>query len=121
MSVILLLVDEDAMNSALLEALRLRNVDVFAVSEVGMLSRSDEEILDWAGKNNRVIYSFNTRDFYRLHTNLLTRGEAHNGIILGQQNYSVGEQLRRLMRILTSKSREEMRNQVEFLSAWGEM
>jgi predicted nuclease of predicted toxin-antitoxin system len=54
MSVILLLVDEDAMNSALLEALRLRNVDVFAVSEVGMLSRSDEEILAWAGKNNRV-------------------------------------------------------------------
>ena len=45
MSIILLLLDEDAMNSALLDALRLRGVDVISVAEIGMLSRSDEEIL----------------------------------------------------------------------------
>jgi hypothetical protein len=41
-------------------------------------------------------------------------------IILGQQNYSIGEQMRRLLRLISTKSAEEMRNQVEFLSAWGE-
>jgi|JI7StandDraft_1071085.scaffolds.fasta_scaffold226585_3 hypothetical protein len=38
MSIILLLLDEDAMNSALLDALRLRGVDVISVAEIGMLS-----------------------------------------------------------------------------------
>jgi hypothetical protein len=33
MSIILLLLDEDAMNSALLDALRLRGVDVISVVE----------------------------------------------------------------------------------------
>jgi predicted nuclease of predicted toxin-antitoxin system len=60
MSIILLLLDEDAMNSALVDALRLRSVDVISVAEIGMLSRSDEEILYWAHKNHRVTYSFNT-------------------------------------------------------------
>lgn len=109
------------MNSALLDALRLRGVDVVSVAEVGMLARSDEEILDWARTNHRVVYSFNARDFYRLHTDWLDRKKSHNGIILGLQNYSVGEQLRRLIKIISSKSAEEMQNQVEFLSAWGEV
>ncbi len=121
MSIILLLMDEDSMNSALLDALRLRGADVLSVAEVGMLARSDEEILDWARKNHRVVYSFNARDFYRLHTDWLAREEEHNGIILGLQNYSVGEQLRRLIKIIAGKSAEEMQNQVEFLSAWGEV
>jgi len=55
-----------------------------------------------------------------LPTDFSTQGEEHMGIILGQQNYSVGEQLRRLLKIIASKSAEEMYNQVEFLSAWGE-
>jgi hypothetical protein len=108
------------MNSALLDALRLRSVDVISVAEIGMLSRSDEEILYWVHENHRVTYSFNTRDFYRLHNNFSPQGKEHMGIILGQQNYSVGEQLRRLLKIIASKSAEEMYNKVEFLSAWGE-
>ncbi|NJK77109.1 MAG: DUF5615 family PIN-like protein [Oscillatoriales cyanobacterium RU_3_3] len=119
MRIILILLDEDAMNSALLDALRLRGIDVISVVEIGMLSRSDEEILYWANENYRVTYSFNTRDFYRLHTDFNTRGQEHRGIILGQQNYSVGEQLRRLLKIISSKSAEKICNQVEFLSAWG--
>jgi len=120
MSIILLLLDEDAMNSALLDALRLRGVDVISVAEIGMLSRSEGALMSWANENHRVTYSFNSRDFYRLHTDFTTQREEHMGIILGQQNYSVGEQLRRLLKIIASKSAEEMYNQVEFLSVWGE-
>jgi aerobic-type carbon monoxide dehydrogenase small subunit (CoxS/CutS family) len=119
-SIIRLYLDEDAMDSDLLYALQLRDVDVITVAGTGMFSRSDEEQLQWAFVNNRVVYSFNIRDFYRLHTTLLERGESHAGIILGQQDYSIGEQMRRLLRLITVKSAEDMRNQVEFLSAWGE-
>lgn len=120
MSFIRLYLDEDARSKKLLQALRARSVDVITVAEAGMLSRSDEEQLNWALKNKRVIYSFNLGDFYRLHTTLLEQTEYHAGIILAQQSYSVGEQMRRLLRLIATKSAEDMQNQVEFLSDWGE-
>lgn len=120
MSIIRLYLDEDTMDSDLLHALQLRDVDVITVAQAGMLSRSDEDQLQWAFVNNRVIYSFNIRDYYRLHTILIAQGESHAGMILGQQIYAIGEQMRRLLRIIAAKSAEDMENQVEFLNVWGE-
>jgi hypothetical protein len=120
MTKIRLYLDEDTMDNALIDALRLRNVDVLSTNEAQMSSRSDEEQLKWAFDNQRVIYSFNVRDFYRIHTNLMKQGQRHAGIILGVQNYSIGAQMRRILRIIANKSAQEMQNQVEFLSAWGE-
>ncbi|NET56646.1 MAG: hypothetical protein F6K47_10925 [Symploca sp. SIO2E6] len=120
MTQIRLYLDEDTMDGDLLEALRIRNVDVVSTAEAHMLSRSDEEQLQWASEHQRIIYSFNIRDFYRIHTHLMENNQEHSGIILGLQNYSIGEQMRRILRIIATKSAEEMKNQVEFLSAWGE-
>jgi hypothetical protein len=112
--------DEDSQDSVLIRALRSRAVDVIAASEAGMNGRSDEEQPQWSTTNSRVLYSCNARDFYKLHTSLLTFGEEHGGIVLApQQQYSIGEQLRRLLKLIAAKSAEAMRNQVEFLSKWG--
>ena len=55
----------------------------------------------------------------RLYSNLMRAGESHAGIILAvQQRYSVGEQMRRLLRLIDTLTAEEMRNRIEFLSAW---
>ncbi|MFM7793415.1 MAG: DUF5615 family PIN-like protein, partial [Microcystis panniformis] len=62
MDKILLYIDEDSMDEDFVQALRSRNVDVLTVADVGMLYRSDEEHMDWARQNGRVIFSFNTRD-----------------------------------------------------------
>jgi hypothetical protein len=120
MTQIRLYLDEDTMDKDLLAALRLRKVDVLSTSEAKMLSRSDEAQLQWSLENQRIIYSFNVRDFYRIHTKFMDSKKQHAGIILSSQNYSIGEQMRRLLRIINTKSAEEMYNQVEFLSAWGE-
>lgn len=120
MTPIRLYLDEDTMDSDLLRALRLRNIDVLSVGEAQMLSCSDQEQLKWALDNHRIIYSFNVRDFYRIQSNLMKAGQQHAGIILGFQSYSIGEQMRRLLRIIASKSAEDMKNKLEFLSAWGE-
>ena len=54
-----------------------------------------------------------------LHSKYMTSGKTHAGIILGdQQCYSVGEQMRRLLRIITLRSAEAMVNSYEFLNAW---
>jgi hypothetical protein len=54
-----------------------------------------------------------------LHGEYMTAGREHAGILFGdQQRFSVGEQMRRLLRILVLRSAEEMQNNYEFLSAW---
>ena len=85
-----------------------------------MLGRTDLEQLEWATAHGRVLYSFNIADFYRLSTVLSRQENAHAGIILArQQQYSVGEQMRRLLKLIASTPAEKIRNRVEFLSAWG--
>ena len=107
------------MDEDFVQALKSRNVDVLTVADVGMLHKTDEEQLTWATENNRVIFSFNTRDFYRLHTLLLEQGLSHSGMILApQQRYGIGELLRGVLRSINTKSAEEMVGQVEFLINW---
>ena len=107
------------MDEDLVDALRSRNIAVLSVADVGMLNRSDEEQLDWARQNNRVLFSFNTRDYYRLHIMLIEQGLSHTGIILApQQRYGVGEILRGLLKLINSRSLEDMQGQVVFLSNW---
>lgn len=116
---LLLYLDEDSMDHALVLALRARGVDVLTTQEAGMLARLDEENLEFASSQGRVLYSYNVADFYRLHTAWLTGGRSHAGLILGQQQqYSIGEQLRRLLKLIAARSAEDMVDRAEFLSAW---
>ena len=119
MSKILLYLDEDSMDEDFVQALRSRNVDVLTVADVGMLNRSDEEQIDWAKENGRVIFSFNTRDFYRLHTAMIQKGLSHAGIILApQQRYRIGELMRGVLNLVDTKSSAQMQGQLEFLNNW---
>ncbi|MBW3541675.1 MAG: hypothetical protein KY476_15510 [Planctomycetes bacterium] len=55
-----------------------------------------------------------------LHTDWLNSGRSHAGIVLApQQTYSIGEHVRRLLRLRAGRTTDEMRDRVEFLSAWG--
>jgi len=115
-----LYIDEDSGDRDLVRALRARGVDVLTAQEVGMIERTDAEHLQFAAEQNRVLYSFNRGDFLRLHSLCLAEGRTHAGILLArQQHYSVGEQMRRVLKVMALKSSADMGNSVEFLSAWG--
>lgn len=111
--------DEDSMDHDLVQALGARGVDVVTALDTGMIEVPDEEQLNWATMHERVLYSFNVGHFYHLHTDWLAQGRPHAGIILApQQRYAVGDQMRRLLRLIAARSAEDMRNRVEFLGAW---
>jgi predicted nuclease of predicted toxin-antitoxin system len=111
--------DEDAMHSRLVTALRSRGVTVLTVMDAGLTEKSDEEQLPFATERECVLYTFNVSDFFRLHSQWISEGRKHAGIILApQQRFSVGEQLRRILRIRASKTLSGMWNQIEFLSNW---
>jgi uncharacterized protein with PIN domain len=51
-----LYLDEDAMDSDLVRALRLRGVDVMTALDLGLTSSADEEHLECAITRGRVLY-----------------------------------------------------------------
>ena len=112
-------IDEDAVQGGLVEALRSRDVTVIMAADAGLVNKSDDKHLAYATEHGCVLYTFNVSDFYRLHTEWISSGREHAGMILGQQQrFSVGEQLRRILRIRATASAEGMRNRVEFLTNW---
>ena len=119
MSRICLYLDEDTIKSALVKALRNADLDVITVADAGMLGHSDEEQLIWATEYKRVIYSFNIGDFCRLHRDYMVKEKTHTGIILApQQQYSIGQQLTGLLKLVAALSAEEMIDQLVFLNSY---
>lgn len=93
------------MDRDLVAALRARGVDVITAADVGMLGYSDPEQLEYSTSQGRVLDSFNRGYFYYLHTNYLTEGRKHGGIILAlQQRYSIGTHLRQILDLLGTKT-----------------
>lgn len=113
--------DEDCQAHALASALRQHGIDVVTTNEAGLSGIDDETQLRQASEHGRVIISNNIRDFVALHARWLTEGNnpAHAGIVIfAQQEFSIGETVRRLTRLSRSLSPEEMKNRLEWLSSW---
>lgn len=120
MSLIRLFIDEDSMDQRFIKALRARGVDVITVAEVETISSSDKEQLLLATELQRVLYTFNVGDFCQLHSSYMEEQRIHRGIIISSQDYSIGEQMRRVLSLMADNSAEEMINQLMFLSAYAD-
>ena len=84
--------------------------------EAGLAGVADVVVLAWAARDGRALYTFNAGDYCHLHSEYMRQGLEHAGIVVvPRQRYAVGEQLRRLFRLMNARSAEEMRNQLEFL------
>lgn len=112
-----LYLDEDAQRTDLIQALRARQVDVLTVTEANLLGEDDDLQLKYAATESRVVFTFNRGDFFDLHTKWLTRGQSHSGIIVSDQ-LSTGIIIRRLLKLIDSKTAEDMKDWLEFLSNW---
>jgi len=107
------------MRHALVAALRKHGLDVSTALEAGATAETDEQQLAFATAQGRVLYSHNVGDFCRLHAQWLSHGQSHAGILLAhQEQFSVGERMRRILRMADCLSAEEMRNRLELLTDW---
>ncbi|MBD2678703.1 MULTISPECIES: DUF5615 family PIN-like protein [Nostoc] len=78
---------------AIANGLRRRGIDVTTTPEQGMIGQSDEQQLEFAISQNRVIFTQDT-DFLRLHHT----GFFHPGIVYcSQKSKSIGESLQGLI------------------------
>jgi hypothetical protein len=112
-----LYLDEDAQRTALVRALRARNIDVMTVNEAGRAGLLDEEQLEFAAATRRTVFSYNRGDYNQLHNLYLQSGRSHSGIIVSDQA-EIGVVIRRLLKLLDARSAEDMTNRLEFLRNW---
>ncbi|MDY6789066.1 MAG: DUF5615 family PIN-like protein [Candidatus Nanohaloarchaea archaeon] len=103
---------DESVYPAISNGLRRRDVEAVDVREEGNIGMSDKEQLEFADKNNLVIFTFDD-DFIRLVNRLdLT----HPGIIYcDQRKYSIGEIIRRLEAVVETRSEEEITSNVIYL------
>jgi hypothetical protein len=116
MSEVRVYADEDAGETAVVRGLRARGMDILTTIEAQKCGATDQDQLAFAVQQGRSIYTFNVRDFDRLHRACLSRGDSHAGIIvLPDQRCSIGEKVRRLARLISGTTAEKMVNRIEYL------
>jgi hypothetical protein len=102
---------------ALVDALIARGVDVLTTFKARNVGLNDLYQLQFAIELKRTFITYNKRDFAKLHYARLAENREHSGIILSDQ-LSVGVILRRFMKLYFALSSEDMKNRLEYLSAW---
>ncbi len=95
---------------AVIRGLRERGVDVMSVVDAGMLGAMDQEHLEFAFREHRVIFTQDD-DFLQL----AAKGHPHAGIVYSPQHTSVREIIQGLMLIYQVLEAKEMVNHCEFL------
>jgi hypothetical protein len=111
--------DEDSMQRALVRALRSHDVDVLTPVEAKMVDRDDVVHLEYAKSMGRVLCTYNVKDFAQLHSAYMKSQKSHAGMILmRQQEYSLGESMRRILKLIATLSAEDMKDRIEYLGGW---
>ena len=116
-----LYIDDDSGDVDLVRGGLNRQWDLIRATDVGMRGADDPDHLAYATRAGRTLLTANMSDFEPLHWEWMAAGRHHAGIVLvRQQQWSVGEILRRLERLLVARTADEMIDCIEWLSRWGE-
>ena len=76
---------DENLDRFLIQALRVRGLDVFSAREAGRLRAADDEQLAYATSLGRIRVTHDQRDFRRLHRQWREAGRPHSGIAIVPQ------------------------------------
>ncbi len=102
---------DENMHNAVAQGLRRRGIDVTTTKEAGLISSSDEEQLEYAHREGRVIATHDD-DLIRLHYQNLP----HSGIaFVRARQHSIGYLVNALTSLYRRYSAEAMIGHIEYL------
>ena len=101
---------DEHVSRAVIRGLRERGIDILSVPEADMMGAKDDEHLEFALRESRVLFTQDT-DFLRL----AAEGREHAGIIHAPQGTGTGQIIRGLLLIQQVLTAEDMFTNIEFL------
>ncbi len=101
---------DEHVTHTIVRGLRQRGANVLSVPDVNMLGASDQEHLEFAASQKRVIFTQDT-DFLILAKSQMN----HSGIVYARQHTAIGAIIRGLMLIHDVLEAEEMEGKIEYI------
>lgn len=95
-------------------ALRLRGFDVVSAHEYKKWGLSDSEQIKFATTNRRAIFSFNSKDYVRIHSEYVKTKQRHFGIITSKK-LDLRETIQNLAIFIMEHNAEEIENNLFWL------
>jgi len=103
--------------TVLADALKRRGYDAVTTQTHGKRQAADIDQILFAASQNRAILTFNTAHYVKLYIELHKKHINHSEIVVSEQ-LSIGELLKRLLKLASSLSTEDIKNRLEYLSNW---
>ncbi len=91
--------------------------DAVSTIEKKKCGTSDIEQLRFAISQKRIFITFNVKDFVKLYNLFFEKNIDHYGIIVSSQ-LNIKNLLKRIVKLLNTKSSSEIYNFIEFLNNW---
>lgn len=105
----------ESVSLAIVTGLQRRGVDVSCARDSGNLGLTDPQQLDYAIKNQLVLFTRDT-DFIRLVHEFSASNRLHWGVIyVHQDKLGIGEAIRRLKELADLFEPDDFQNHIEFL------
>ncbi len=79
---------------------------------------TDEEQLEFAAREGRVLVTANQGHFARLHWECVAAGRTHAGIVIVPQLMDLKLRMQKFRNLLSTTSPEELAAQLIYLSSW---
>ena len=106
---------DENIESAIVEGLRRRGIEVISMRDTGDLGKSDEYHLECASELGSVILTHDV-DFLKIAHQWHQEGKEHKGILYAHPlDLSLGECIRKVELVTQALAEKEMGNHIEFL------
>ena len=110
--------DDDSASRTVVRELKRLGFNVRTPDEAGRRGVPDEQHLEFSAMEGHALVTGNQADFVRLHWEWIESGRHHAGIIIARQTMGLGQLVQLLARLGELVDAEQMRDNLEFLSAW---
>lgn len=101
---------DEHIESSIVTGLKLLGIDAISVNEAGIRESDDEEILNFAKDDYRVIITRDS-DFVKLHK----KGVEHSGIVFVPKFLKIGKLIAEIEKVSMILDSEHIRNTVIFI------
>jgi hypothetical protein len=105
---------DENINPGIVAGLRRHGMDIVSVRERGQYGTDDEVLPSMATAERRLMLTSDT-DFLRIHSQWMSVGRSHGGIVFWPQNLAIGHVVRRLLFYASQTAPANAANFVKYL------